>query len=112
MMGVLVFYKTDPSGFKEVLDGVRYKTLVYGEKTLFAEFHLDRGSTVPVHNHPYEQTGYLVSGKLRFDVEGEKIEAEPGNSWCIPSDVKHGAEVLEDSVVIEVFSPVRKDYLP
>ena len=37
---------------------------------------------------------------------------EPGDSWCIPGHVEHRAEIIEDSVAIEVFSPVREDYLP
>jgi quercetin dioxygenase-like cupin family protein len=69
------------------------------------------GFEVPAHCHPYEQTGYLVSGRLRFTVAGERFDAVPGSSWSIAADVEHAAEVLEDAVVIEVFSPVREDYL-
>ena len=67
----------------------------------------DGGSKSPTH----EQTGYLVEGKMRFFVEGEEFSAEPGDSWCILGDVPHSAEVLEDAVVIEVFSPPREEYL-
>jgi quercetin dioxygenase-like cupin family protein len=88
------------------------KTLVHGEQTLLGEFRLDAGAEVPAHHHPYEQTGYLVSGRLRFTVAGDRFDAVPGSSWSIPEDVEHAAEVLEDSVVIEVFAPVREEYLP
>jgi quercetin dioxygenase-like cupin family protein len=54
----------------------------------------------------------MVSGKLRFKIEDDVMEAVTGDSWCIPGDVEHSVEALEDSVVIEVFSPVREDYLP
>jgi quercetin dioxygenase-like cupin family protein len=47
-----------------------------------------------------------------FLVGGRRYDALPGDSWCIPADVEHGAEVIEDTVVVEVFSPVREDYLP
>jgi len=60
----------------------------------------------------HEQTGTLISGRLRFNVDGEIFDAELGDSWCLPGGVEHAAEALEDSVVIEVFSPVREDYLP
>jgi len=85
---------------------------VYGEKTLFTEFRLKKESDLPSHSHPHEQTGYLVSGKIRLTVGDETLDAEPGDSWCIPGGVEHGAEILEDSIAIEVFSPVREDYLP
>ena len=54
----------------------------------------------------------MISGKIRFKIGDELFEAEAGDSWCIPGEVEHAVEVLEDSVVLEVFSPVREDYLP
>jgi len=107
-----VFYKSDSSGYKQVLEGIKLKTLVYGEKTLFTEFRLNKGNKLPRHSHPNEQTGYLVSGRVRLSIGEETFEAEPGDSWCIPSDVEHGAEILANSIAIEIFSPVREDYLP
>ncbi len=99
-------------GYKDMLPGIRIKTLVYGEKTLLTEFRLAGGNCLPQHAHPYEQTGYLVSGRIRLTVGDEVFEVEPGDSWCIPANVRHGAEILLDSVAVEVFSPVREDYLP
>jgi quercetin dioxygenase-like cupin family protein len=107
-----MFRETAGEGFHEMLPGVQMKTLVHGERTLLGEFRMDAGAQVPAHHHPYEQTGYLVSGRLRFTVAGERFDAVPGSSWSIPTDVEHAAEVVEDAVVIEVFSPAREDYLP
>ena len=107
-----MFEKHSESGYHLALMGVEQKTLVYGEKTLMTEFLLKKGSNLPRHTHPHEQTGYLVKGKIRLLIGAEEFEAQPGDSWCIPSGVEHGAEVIEDSVAIEVFSPVREDYLP
>jgi quercetin dioxygenase-like cupin family protein len=67
---------------------------------------------LPFHKHPCEQTGYLVSGHLVLVIAGQRYEMTPGSSWSIPGDVEHGAEVEENSVAVEVFSPVREDYLP
>ena len=77
-----------------------------------AEFLLNRGSILPVHAHPYEQTGYLVKGRLRLRIGEQEWEVGPGDAWCIPLNVEHGAQVMEDSIAVEVFSPVREDYLP
>jgi quercetin dioxygenase-like cupin family protein len=82
------------------------------EKTLMAEFLLKRGKRVPRHSHSHEQTGYLVRGRIRISIGPEHGDLGPGDSWCIPGNVEHGAEALEDSVALEVFSPVREDYLP
>ncbi len=99
-------------GYRALLPGIEMKTLIYGEKTLMTEFFLHKGCTLPMHKHPHEQTGYLVKGHLRFTVAGEEIDARPGDSWCIPGGVEHGAYIIEDSLAVEVFSPVREDYLP
>jgi quercetin dioxygenase-like cupin family protein len=107
-----MFYKKNRSGYSTPLKGVRQKTLVYGKHTLTTEFLLDRGSHLPLHSHPHEQTGYLVQGKLNMIIGDESFLAEPGDGWSIPGNVLHGADALEDSIAVEVFSPVRKEYLP
>lgn len=106
-----MFYKKENTGYKTPLDGVHYKTLAYGKNTSIHEFHLDKGSTVPMHSHPHEQTGYLVSGKMNFKFKDRTVPAESGDSWSIPGGEEHGVEVIDDCIVIEVFSPVREDYL-
>jgi hypothetical protein len=53
------------SGYRELLPGIRQKTRAFGAKTLMAEFALARGSVLPLHAHPHEQAGYLISGHLR-----------------------------------------------
>jgi quercetin dioxygenase-like cupin family protein len=54
----------------------------------------------------------MISGKMTFTIDGEDFETGPGDSWSIPGNAEHSVNVHEDSVVIEVFSPVREDYLP
>ncbi len=107
-----MFCKKGTAETKELLEGVRMSTPVHGEKTLMGHFTVAKGAAIPPHSHPHEQTGFMVSGKLRFKIEDEVMEAVTGDSWCIPGDVEHSVEALEDSVVIEIFSPVREDYLP
>jgi quercetin dioxygenase-like cupin family protein len=110
--GQIMFRRAERDGFRRVADGVDQKTLVHGERTLLAEFHLAGGHGLPRHTHPFEQTGYLVSGRLRFHIAAESFDAGPGDSWCIAAGVEHGADVVADAVVVEVFSPAREDYLP
>ena len=107
-----MFQHRSESGYRRILEGIDLKTLAHGERTLLAEFHLAAGAVLPVHRHPHEQTGYLVSGRLRLTIGGETFEARPGDAWMVPSDLDHGGEALEDTVAVEAFSPVREDYLP
>lgn len=108
----MMFYKRDEQGYQSPMEGVLQKTLVWGERTLMVEFKIKKGAQVPRHKHPHEQTGYVVSGRLRLKVGDETFLAEAGDAWCIGANVEHWAEVLEDSLVIEVFSPVREEFIP
>jgi quercetin dioxygenase-like cupin family protein len=107
-----MFTPRDTTGHREPLPGIRFKTLAYGAKTLLTEFHLEKGRLLPRHSHPQEQTGYLISGAIRLTIGNQKFDAKPGDCWCIEGGVEHQAEIIEDSVAIEVFSPVRQEYLP
>ena len=106
-----MFKKKDPSGYAQALDKVTRKTLVHGSKTLMTEFKLEQGAMLPKHKHPHEQTGYLVSGRMDLTIGADTHAVSPGDSWCIPGDTDHSAIASEDSVAIEVFCPVREDYL-
>ncbi len=99
------------AAYRDILEGIKIKTLVHGERTLMAEFRLAAGRVLPQHAHPFEQTGYLVSGRLELVIDGTTHTVGPGDSWCIPMNSVHGATVDEDSVALEVFSPAREDYL-
>jgi quercetin dioxygenase-like cupin family protein len=112
MRGTTMFYKASGDGYRQALEGIQLKALVQGERTLLVEFRLQQGSALPRHSHPYEQTGYLLSGRIRLFVGDRVCEAGPGDSWSIPMNIEHRAEILADAVAIEVFAPVREDYLP
>ena len=106
-----MFTKSKDRESKAHMEGITYKTLTYGERTSLSEFSLEKGSVIPKHSHPHEQTGYVISGRMLFTIGDERFEAEAGDSWNIPGNVEHDVEVLEDTVVLEVFSPPREDYL-
>jgi quercetin dioxygenase-like cupin family protein len=107
-----MFYRQNTGEYRQLLEGVQLKTVVHGERTLMGKFKLQQGAEIPPHSHPHEQAGVLISGKLRFRIGDQTIEAQAGDCWCIPGDVPHSVAVLADAVVVEVFSPVREDYLP
>lgn len=107
-----MFQQQSPEGYKPAIDKITMKTLVHGENTLMVEFQMRKGALLPRHSHPQEQTGYLVSGRIDLTIGTETFQVMPGDSWCIAGEIEHHAEVLEDTVAIEVFSPVRTDYLP
>ena len=78
-----MFRKKDTGVSRKLLEGIDLTTLVHGDKTLMGQFKLAKGSIIPTHSHPHEQTGIMISGKLRFVVEGETMDVESGDSWCL-----------------------------
>lgn len=106
-----MFYKKEKSGYREIMRGMFMKPLVHGSRTLLTELKFKKGRAIDQHSHPHEQYGYLVFGKIKLTIGDESFNVEPGDSWCIHSGVEHSAEFLEDSIAVEVFSPVREEYL-
>lgn len=107
-----MFTKSNSRKFRPLIPGIKMRPLAWEEKTLLCEFQLKKGSKIPAHHHPYEQTGTLISGKVNFRIGNEWNLSEAGDSWSIPENVEHEVEVLEDSLILELFSPIRNDYLP
>jgi len=107
-----VFNKKSSDGYRSTIKGIAQKTLVYGQNTLMAELKMLKGTRIPTHNHPHEQTGYLLTGRTRLFIDDQVYNCSPGDSWCIPGNAKHGTYAIKDSVLIEIFSPVREDLHP
>jgi quercetin dioxygenase-like cupin family protein len=93
-----------------VRPGIVRRTLNEGEHTMLVEFHMAKSSSIPAHSHPNEQIGYLVSGRLRCRLGSTWMELAAGDSWCVPGNIEHEAEVLEDTIAIDIFSPPRGEY--
>jgi quercetin dioxygenase-like cupin family protein len=85
--------------------------VVAGEREMLAQIYLKRGALVPMHAHDSEQMTYILQGALRVVVDGEEITVREGEVLHIPSRVPHQAEALEDTFELDVFSPVRPDWI-
>jgi quercetin dioxygenase-like cupin family protein len=90
------------------------RRFVTGEQMTLAQFFLERGCIVPSHSHVSEQIAHVLQGKLRFRLGAdgaETVDVAAGEILIIPSQLPHSAEALEDSVVADSFSPIRRDFL-
>ena len=96
----------------EALSGIYRRTLAYNQDGMLCHFRMEKGSKVPLHNHIHSQIGFVISGKLKFFTETSEFIASEGDSYVFSSLEKHGAEILEDSVVVEIFIPMREEYKP
>ena len=105
-----MFYKKDDLGYKEPVEGVKLKTLTYGEKTLMAEFRIKKGGALPEHSHPHEQVGYMVEGEAEFVIQGKSYQVQAGQMWRLPGGVAHKVVTGQRPMVaLDVFYPVRED---
>lgn len=100
----------DSSRPVQMFPGVVRRTLATGDRLMLIEVTLDEGAVVPPHTHPHEQTGYLISGRLRFDIAGESRDLSPGDSWLVPGGAPHEVTALEPCLVVDIFSPPRDEY--
>jgi len=97
---------------KENPPGIFRTTLSYNEQGMLCHFVMKQGARIPMHNHAAMQVGYVVKGRIRFlQKNGPGFEALEGTSYLFSSMEEHGAEVLEDSEVIEAFTPLRPEYV-
>jgi quercetin dioxygenase-like cupin family protein len=99
---------------KEHVTDLLDRRLITGERIMLAHVYLKQGALVPKHAHENEQLTYILEGALRFwlgDDEAEVIDVRAGEVLCIPSQLPHKAEALEDTLDVDIFSPPRQDWL-
>jgi quercetin dioxygenase-like cupin family protein len=87
------------------------RQMLHTEHMTLARITLQQGAVVPLHAHANEQIATVLEGRLRFVVAGEEQVVGPGESVPLAADVPHEVEALEDSIVLDVFSPVREDWV-
>jgi quercetin dioxygenase-like cupin family protein len=87
------------------------RKIVSGEREMLVQIYLKRGCLVPMHAHDSEQMTYVLQGALKFVVGGEEITVREGEVLHIPSGTEHQSEALEDTFELDVFSPIRRDWL-
>jgi quercetin dioxygenase-like cupin family protein len=96
---------------KEVLSPTIARKIISGDKAMVAQVFLAKGAVVPEHFHESEQITYILDGALEFHIGGEIIVVGKGQVLRIPSNVPHMAVALEDTLDLDIFSPIRHDWL-
>jgi quercetin dioxygenase-like cupin family protein len=96
---------------KEAMSDVISRRIIAGEKAMVAQVFLAKGAVVPEHSHEAEQITYILEGALKFELEGREVVVGKGQVLRIPSWVPHRAVALEDTLDLDIFSPLRLDWL-
>src|ERR1700692_554409 len=107
---VVRLHRWDEIALEKVTEMLSRK-IVTGERGMLAQVYLKRGCVVPMHSHESEQMTYILQGALKFLVDGDEITVREGEVLHIPSWLEHQAEALDDTFSLDVFSPIRRDWL-
>lgn len=95
----------------EDLNPLLQRQFVVGQEIMLARVLLKKGCIVPEHFHHNEQLTYIVEGALKFWIDNQQIVVHAGEVLCIPANMPHKAEAMEDTVDLDVFTPPRADWI-
>ena len=107
---VVGLHRWDEIALEKVTEMLSRK-IVSGEREMLVQVYVKRGCLVPMHSHESEQMTYVLQGALKFLVGGEEITVRDGEVLHIPSGIEHQAEAQEDTYELDLFSPIRQDWL-
>ena len=91
--------------------GVTRRILSYDDSLMSVEVSFETGAVGAEHSHAHTQCSYVLSGKFSYAVEGEAVKLNPGDSIVVPSGLPHGTVCLEKGVLLDIFTPMRADFL-
>ena len=91
--------------------GLTRRVLAYNDKLFLAEHQMVKGWAGAMHGHPHDQVVYVVRGHLKVSSQGNTFDLHTGDTFVVRGGVEHGASALEDSLVVDVFTPCREDYI-
>ena len=92
-------------------NGVIRRVLAYNKDVMCVENTFETGAVGALHHHPHTQITYVVSGKFEFEIDGVKKIVEPGDTMLKMNDVVHGCVCLEAGVLLDIFNPMREDFV-
>ena len=90
--------------------GLSRQVLAYSGKLMLVRHLMEKGWVGARHSHPHEQLVYIVRGHIQFNGGDRTFEARAGDSFLVPGGIEHQANALEESEVLDVFTPLREDY--
>ncbi|MCG8334426.1 MAG: cupin domain-containing protein [Proteobacteria bacterium] len=106
-----LFIEDSEMPWEELGSGLKRKILGYGEKIMLVKVAFDKGAVGPIHHHLHSQTTYVLEGSFEVTIGNEQQILKSGDGFYIPPGVDHGAVALEDGILIDVFSPLREDFI-
>lgn len=106
-----VFIHEQELEWEEVAPGVKRKIMSYDEKMMLVRVSFEKGGIGSLHHHYHIQMSSVETGSFEVEIDGVKSTLNQGDIFHVPSNVIHGAVCLEAGVLIDVFTPMREDFI-
>ncbi|MCX7708438.1 MAG: cupin domain-containing protein [Clostridia bacterium] len=106
-----MFVDSDQVKVKKLEEKISRKILGYGGSLMMVEVIFKKDGIGEIHSHVHEQVSYIVKGSFEVTIGNEKKILKQGDSFYAPSSTPHGVVALEDSVILDVFTPIRREFL-
>jgi quercetin dioxygenase-like cupin family protein len=106
-----VYVRDEDLAWEQVGEGVKRKIMAYDDRVMMVKVDFEKGGIGAVHQHHHTQITHIDSGVFEVEIDGEKQILKKGDVFFIPSNVWHGAVCLEAGMLIDVFSPMREDFI-
>ena len=110
MRDKLFFYNNNIE-WKNLGDGLKRKIFGHDDNIMMVKIHFEKGSIGYEHSHVHSQTTYVQSGVFDVTIDGNTQTLKEGDSFFVPSNLKHGVVNIEEGILVDVFSPRRDDFL-
>lgn len=105
------FLLGDDIEWEVVGDGLKRKIMGYDDNIMLVNVHFEDGAIGVMHNHPHVQVTYIVSGEFEFTIGEETKLLKGGDGFYVPPHVMHGAICKKSGILIDVFNPIREDFM-
>ncbi len=106
-----LFFRQNEQGWEVIDENVKRQIVGYDETMMMVNVHFKTGGIGPIHDHMHTQSTYIAEGKFEVTIDGETKLLKKGDSFFIPSEVNHGVKCLEEGILVDVFTPLREDFI-
>ncbi len=107
----LTLVSDEQIAWEELGGGIKRKVMSYNDDIMLVKVAFEQGGIGALHSHPHLQISYIASGAFEITIGDDKKILKEGDVYFVPSGILHGAVCLETGVLIDVFSPMREDFI-
>ncbi|MCF7804894.1 MAG: cupin domain-containing protein [Candidatus Marinimicrobia bacterium] len=106
-----IFIKNSTVEWEYADEGIERKILGYDGELMLVRAKFEQDAVGQAHSHPHRQVTYVESGKFEVHIDGDTETLQQGDSFYVPPHAEHGAVAVEAGILLDIFNPVREDFL-